>query len=43
MIRIMEKYHWDYWTFKSQPPHIISNILTMSSVESEYLEKNKNG
>lgn len=43
MVRIMEKYHWDYYTFMSQPSYLIENIMRMSGIENDYLEKKNNG
>lgn len=35
----MEKFHWDYWTYINQPPHLIQNLLEMSICEADYLDK----
>jgi hypothetical protein len=42
MVKVMEKFGWDYYTYISQPPFIIRNLINLFSSESE-VKKKKDG
>lgn len=40
MIRLCEKFKWDYHTFKMQPGFWIDSLFNYYSAEGEYQDKN---
>ena len=44
MVRVMERFHWDYLTYMEQPSFVITNLLNYLSAETEFnLSKTENG